>query len=67
MQTLRIMCYFFFFFVVQDTIARARIAEAFMNASMTAGLSDNLEDLAKLVDEEEDEEGIRTYIQNGGG
>ena len=39
---------------MQETIERARIAEAFMNA---AGLSDNLEDLAKLVDQDEDEEG----------
>ena len=39
---------------VQDTIARARIAEAFV-AMSAAGLSDNLEDLAKLVEEEEEE------------
>ena len=39
---------------MQETIERARVAEAFMNAT---GLSDNLEDLAKLVDQDEDEEG----------
>ena len=31
-----------------------------MNASTAAGLSDNLENLAKLVDEEEEEEGLLT-------
>jgi transcription factor IIIB subunit 2 len=41
---------------VQETIERARVAEAFMNAT---GLSDNLEDLAKLVDQDEDEEGVQ--------
>ena len=43
---------------MQDTIARARLAEAFMNASTAAGLSDNLESLAKLVDDEEEEDGL---------
>ena len=31
-----------------------------MNASTAAGLSDNLESLAKLVDDEEEEEGLFT-------
>ena len=39
---------------VQDTIAKARLTEAFMNAP-TAGLSNNLDELAKLVEEEEEE------------
>lgn len=47
---------------MQDTIARARIAEAFMNASATAGLSDNLEHLAKLVDEEDEDDGMTACI-----
>ena len=42
---------------MQEIIERARIAEAFMNTSTTAGLSDNLDSLARLVDEEEDGEG----------
>ena len=49
---------YFICMYVQDTIARARIAEAFMNASATAGLSDNLEHLAKLVDEDDEDEGM---------
>ncbi|CAI8021266.1 Transcription factor IIIB 90 kDa subunit [Geodia barretti] len=38
---------------VEETIERARIAEAFMNASSTAGLSENLDTLATLVDQED--------------
>ena len=42
---------------MQETIERARIAEAFMNASTAAGLSDDLDNLVKLVDQDEDGEG----------
>ena len=38
---------------VEDIIAKARTAEAFLSVP-TAGLSDNLSDLAKLVDETEE-------------
>ena len=37
---------------VQDIIAKARMAEAFYNVP-TAGLSDNLSDLAQFVEEKE--------------
>lgn len=37
---------------VQDIIAKARMAEAFYNVP-TAGLSDNLSDLAQLIEEKE--------------
>ncbi len=39
---------------VEDIIAKARLAESCMTAT-TAGLSDDLEDLAKLVSEDEEE------------
>ena len=42
-----------FLYPLQETIERARIAEAFMNASSTAGLSENLDTLATLVDQED--------------
>lgn len=40
---------------VQEVIAKARFAEAF-NIASTVGLSENLEDLAKFVDEEQQQE-----------
>lgn len=40
---------------VQDIIAKARIVEEFMSSRTAAGLSDNLEDLAKLVEDGDDE------------
>ena len=40
---------------VQEVIAKARFAEAF-NIGPTVGLSNDLDDLVKLVDEEQQEE-----------
>lgn len=56
-ERLSCVTYVLIYMYMQDTIARARITEAFMNASATAGLSDNLEHLAKLVDEDDEDEG----------